>query len=262
MFFLKRDLSSVFGKYKSKHVYIDVNTHVVSSSKIDSQCIIIKVINNVFLYTGSTTFSGMFKFLKEWKLNGKKVWGSDDFKKVIGLDSYGIFNLGETNGVSLEERFELFSDQDKETFEVDNIEGYCKSFGWTNKFEIKKSYPMKNNVCFQYVCTTCKSKDKTKFVDSRFLYSTGILYQKCNYVFGNSILNPLREYSIIKCTCWDCKKITKKTVEFFRCTCGKLTCYTGMVTKEVLNGIYGSYMRKCRKCMNCVEESFDCYELN
>mgnify|MGYP007072035275 CR=1 FL=1 len=258
--FQKKKLSSVF-ENKKQPTYIDINSKIVFPS---DDYITIKVTNKVYLYTGSNTFSGVFQFLKEWNLNGKKVWGSDELAKILGYTQYGLFKMGDTDGgMSLEEKFKGFSSKDMEAFEVDNIDGYCKTFGWSRSLEINKCNTFQD-IKFQYKCTSCKSTCKKKFTDSRFLYTTGILYQKSRYIFGDVIVNPLHNFSTINALCWDCKQVNEYAVDLFRCKCGSVKSSTGYVNMntKAFNGIYDEFKFKtCEKtiCMDCVEKIIECY---
>ena len=256
MFFSNKKIESIFQNNGRDRIYLDINSKVIPHKNIRVEFIIIRVINNVFLYTESNTFSGVFNFLKNWKFNGKKVWGSDDFEKVIGLSTYGLFKRGDRHGISIEKKFNLLSDGDKKTYEVDNINGYCKIFGWDRVFEIGKcNYIKSDNIEFKYKCDTCKSDCKNKFLDYRFHYSSGILFQKCQYVFGGFVVNPLHKSANIISTCWECKDTKEIDVGVFRCKCGKITCSAGKIVKR--NGIYG--VSGDNKCLSCVEEEIECY---
>jgi len=256
--FQNKKLSSVLDK--NKPTYIDVNSNIVSRTNK----ITIKLTRNVYLDTDSNTFSGVFKFIKEWNINGKKVWGSKELEKILGYSHYGIFKMGETNwGISLEEKFEWFSSKDREAFEVDNIDGYCKAFGWSRSLEVNKCNTFQD-VKFKYKCTSCKSTCKKKFTDSRFLYTTGILYQKSKYVFGDVIVNPLNPFPFIHAICWECKQINEFGVDQFRCKCGSIQSSSGYIKHikhNVCNGIYGEIKihEKNPTCLNCVEKNIECY---
>jgi len=91
-------MEKILKKYNSYNdiIFLDVNCKKIKPKK---SCILIKV-RNVYLYTDSETFTGVFEFTKRLNINGKKIWEEETNKKGLGL-----FKLGETQSKSFLDRF-------------------------------------------------------------------------------------------------------------------------------------------------------------
>ena len=65
-------MEKILKKYKSCNdiIYLDVNCKRIKPRR---SCIIIQI-NNVYLYTDSDTFTGVFEFTENLNINGKKIW--------------------------------------------------------------------------------------------------------------------------------------------------------------------------------------------
>ena len=244
-------MEKIINKYKSYNdiIYLDVNCKRIKPTR---SCILIRV-QSVYLYTDSETFTGVFEFTKRLNINGKKIWEEETTGKGLGL-----FKLGETQTKSLPKRFDTLSEVDQNKFEANSMYGFSKTFGWkpihlgNSEFEFVILGLRKINsdnvytFDFKYKCTKCNSTKKKEFVDSIFDFGNGILFQKCEYIFGDKTFNPLSQYNI-NSTCLDCIKGEKNDI-LGKCKCGKFT-YTHLEKK-----IYDGCKNTNIVCIECIIE--------
>ena len=249
-------MDKILNKYNSYNeiIFLDVNCKKVKPTK---SCILIKI-RNVYLYTDSETFTGVFEFTKRLNINGKKIWEEETNEKGLGL-----FKLGDTQNKSFLDRFNTLSEVEKNKFEVNSMYGFSKTFGWmkpihlgNSEFEFvtlelrKLTGDNYYHINFKYNCIKCNSTGKNKFVDSRFDFGNGILFQKCEYIFGDKTFNPMSQYNI-NSTCLDCIKSEKNEI-LGKCKCGKFT-YTHLEKK-----IYDGCKNTNIVCMDCIVEKHVC----
>ena len=267
MFNKNKSLLTLIKRFDSigGNTYIDVNCKRVSPTL---SSIVIKLSHGVFLYTDTQTFSGLFEFLKEWNIGGNKIWKNGaHIPDILGYNNYGVFFEGELCQISLEDRLQILSKKERNMFEVDSMDGFCKTFGRkTSKLvylddkvdclvlKLGKCTELPH-VSFKYRCTSCHSEKKRVFTDSRFDYTNGIVYQKCVHIFGDVITNPICNISVVNAICFDCTKnsIMEEDVRNFRCKCGLVRSTRGTWKPKWMNGTGGEFYNSSSSvCMECI----------